>query len=308
VLLCLPWLPPNKDVAVQTSTGFAKFFGPLKIFTPQIWMLRGGQVKTEYGTLLLGIGVFLGVLATGYIPVLLQMYATNVYDFGTTENGYLISLNSFVRGLFLTLAFPRIISRGRHLLSSRSSGRDTKAYSTQDSAIPDLPHEPHDFAAVEAMDDDEEPIEPPKPRDEKETFEFDLQYTRISLLADAIITGAASFISHGWQMYLIAVLLPFASGTGAAAKGTILQMCSANERADALSAITLIEMVARLATTSVFGLVFAAFAEIGKTHLVFTCNAAVALLGFGVLLFSWFPPDGSERFVEEQVYEEPQSI
>lgn len=90
-------------------------------------------------------------------------------------------------------------------------------------------------------------------------------------------------------MYLIAVLLPFASGTGAAAKGTILQMCSTSEKTDALSAITLVEMAARLATSefvsglsiteltfhiaSVFGLVFAAFAEIGQTHLVFTCNA-----------------------------------
>jgi len=50
-------------------------------------------------------------------------------------------------------------------------------------------------------------------------------------------------------MYLIAVLLPFASGTGAAAKGTILQMCSPGEKTDALSAITLIEMTARLATS-----------------------------------------------------------
>lgn len=52
-------------------------------------------------------------------------------------------------------------------------------------------------------------------------------------------------------------------------------------------------------SVSVFGLIFAAFTSIGKTHLVFTCNAAVALLGFIVLLFSHFPPDGSKRFVEE---------
>jgi hypothetical protein len=91
-------------------------------------------------------------------------------------------------------------------------------------------------------------------------------------------------------MYTVAILLPFASGTGPAAKGTILQMCPAAERADALSAITLVEMLARLLTSkfvetdnvlpsltcvlaSVFGLIFAAFANIGQTHLVFTCNA-----------------------------------
>ena len=249
VLLFLPWLPPNKTVATQTSNGLAKFFGPLKIFTPQRWMLRCGRVETEYGTILLGIGAFLGVLATGYIPVLLQMYATDVYDFGTTENGYLISLNSFIRGLFLALAFPRIISAGRNWLSSRNSSNGPEACTPKVSVIPDLPKEPNDFSAVGAMNNDEELVEPPMRRDENETFAFDLLYTGYSLLADAILTGAASFVSQGWQMYVVAVLLPLASGTGAASKGTILQMCSPAERADALSAITLIEMVARLASS-----------------------------------------------------------
>ncbi len=249
VFLFLPWLPPNSDVATQTPKGLARFFGPLKILSPQKWILRNGRVETEYGTILLGIGVFLGVLATGYIPVLLQMYATDVYEFGTTENGYLISLNSFIRGLFLMLAFPRIISAGRKWLAIRSSSKDTEGCTPQSSAVPDLPNKPNDFTAIEAMGDAEEPEEVPKSRDEKETFAFDLLYTRYSLLADAILTGTASFINKGWQMYLIAALLPFASGTGAAAKGTILQMCSAAERADALSAITLIEMVARLVTS-----------------------------------------------------------
>lgn len=270
----------------------SKFFGPLKMFTPQKWVLRSGKMRTEYGTLLLGFGVFLGVLATGYIPVLLQMYATDVYGFGTTENGYLISLNSFVRGLFLTLVFPKIIAAGRNWLGSK----DQKHETPKDSVIPDLPHEANDFAAIEPLDNEQEPVEPPKPTDEKETFAFDLLYTRYSLLADGILTGAASFVSKGWQMYVIAVLLPLASGTGASAKGTILQMCPASERADALSAITLVEMVARLTTTTVFGLIFAAFAQMGMTYLVFTCNAAVALIGFCVLLFSRFPPDGSRRF------------
>lgn len=246
VILFLPWLPLDKSVATQTS-GITKFFGPLKVFTPQKWVLQGGRVKTEYGIILLGIGVFLGVLATGYIPVLLQMYATDIYAFGPTENGYLISLNCFVRGLFLTLVFPPTISAGRKWVSKRSTPplEETTARSFD---IASLPHSANDFANIDAMDDDEEPIEPPKPR-VNETFAFDLSYTKYSLLVDAILTGAASFISRGWQMYLIAVLLPFASGTGAAAKGTILQMCSPGEKTDALSAITLIEMTARLATS-----------------------------------------------------------
>jgi hypothetical protein len=86
-----------------------------------------------------------------------------------------------------------------------------------------------------------------------------------------------------------------AAGTAAASKGTILQMLPESQRVDALSGITLVENIARLSTTAVFGLVFAALAEVGKIPLVFVCNAAVALLGFVVLLFSRFPPDGSRR-------------
>ncbi|RFU34287.1 hypothetical protein B7463_g2079, partial [Scytalidium lignicola] len=300
VLLFLPWIAPQKDAAKQSSNGVAKLLGPLKIFSPHKWVLQDGRISMEYGTVVLGIGTFLGVLATGYIPVLLQMYATDVYKFGTTENGYLISLNSFIRGLFLMFIFPRIISVGRKWLSASNTGQDTEACSTPDSIEPDL----EDFATVEAMDNDEEPVQLRKVGEEKETFAFDLQYTKYSLLADAVLTGAASFVDQGWQMYLIASVLPFASGTGAAAKGTILQMCSPSERADALSAITLVEMIARLATSSIFGLIFAAFAEIGKTYLVFSCNAAVALVGFCVLSFSRFPPDGSRRFKDEEVDED----
>lgn len=96
-------------------------------------------------------------------------------------------------------------------------------------------------------------------------------------------------------MYLIAALLPLGAGTASAAKGTILQMSPQNERTDALSAIAFVEMIARLSTTFVFGLIFAAFASMNKTYLVFVCNAGVALFGFCVLLLSRFPPPGSKR-------------
>jgi len=113
VMVFLPWIPLNKEVETKAPKGISNFLGPLKMFTPQKWVLRNGKIQTQYGTLLLGCGVFLGVLATGYQSVLLQMYATDVYGFGTTENGYLISLNAFVRGLFLTLVFPRCITVGK---------------------------------------------------------------------------------------------------------------------------------------------------------------------------------------------------
>jgi hypothetical protein len=200
----------------------------------------------------------IAILATSYIPILLQMYATDSLGFGTTENGYIISLTSLVRGLFLTLAFPQIIKVGRKWtkrhdekvrLSKSNSPEESPLLKPQESPIPDMPTEPNDFASGEVMENEEEPIEPPKPTDEQETFKFDLFYTRYSLILDGAITGFATFITQGWQMYVVALALPLAAGTGSAAKGTILQMCPANERVDALKAITLLEMIARLVTS-----------------------------------------------------------
>ena len=243
VLFCLPWMAPSQAAATPASKGIMRFFGPLKTFESSRWRLQDGRVQRQYGVLLLGVGVFLGVLATGYIPTLLQLYSTDVLGFKTKENGFLISLNSAIRGLFLTLAFPKIISAGRNWYGRRDSN-ESKLLPPMDSAIPDLPTAQDDFAA-----NDGEPIVPPKLDDETESFVFDLQYTRYSLIVDGILTGAATFVTKGWQMYVLAIVLPLASGTGSSAKGTILQMCPASERADALSAITLVETIARLSTS-----------------------------------------------------------
>ncbi len=94
----------------------------------------------------------------------------------------------------------------------------------------------------------EEPS-PPSAGPEDVTYEFDLYYTRFSLLVDGTLTGMASLISDGWQMYLLGVFLPLGAGTASAAKGTVLQMCAPHERIDALSAITLVQMMARLSTS-----------------------------------------------------------
>ena len=91
-----------------------------------------------------------------------------------------------------------------------------------------------------------------------------------------------------------AFLLPFGSGSAPAAKGVITEMCSESQRADALNAVTLVENIARLTTQGLFGFVFAQLAETGNSYATFFCNAAVAVLGMGVLLFSHFPPAGSK--------------
>lgn len=301
VYLCLPRLPNNiTPEQLKKTASISAFFEPLKMFVPRKWILTDGRVRKQYGILLLGCGAFLALLATGYIPVLLQMYATDVLGFGTTENGWLISLNSLIRGVFLTFAFPAIISNGRAWLDRRQETKDK--LSRRGSTIPDLPIDPEEFqpGPIEG-ESEQEPVEPPKPRSgEEESFHFDLMYTRYSILVDGVLTGLATFAREGWQLYIVAIVLPLAAGTGSAAKGTILQMCSPSERADALSAISLIEMVARLATTGLFGYIFSAFASIGQPRLTFVANGAVAILSFIVLLFTRFPPEGARRVPEDE--------
>lgn len=298
VAICLPSTPPPEEkdsLADAPPVGLGRFFGPLRIFAPQQWTLADGRKSTQFGALTLGLGVFLGILATGYIPTLLQMYATDVFDFGTRANGWLIFMYSSLRGGFLSFVFPRIISAGRRWLEPSTATQPAKSAEDQpllsDARIPVSPNE---VGPVDPMDNDVEPVGPPQP-EHKQTFAFDLMYARFSLLLDGALTGLAVFVAQGYQLYIMAALLPFAAGTAAASKGTILQMLPDNQRVDALSGITLVENIARLSTTAVFGLVFAALAEVGKIPLVFVCNAGVALLGFTVLLFSRFPPKGSRR-------------
>ncbi|WPH02577.1 Hypothetical protein R9X50_00544200 [Acrodontium crateriforme] len=300
VILTLPTIH-DQEVESKAATSFMAFFDPLKMLLPKKWILKDGTVQTEYGTLVLGIGTFLGVLATSYIPVLLQMYSTDIFGFGTAENGWLISINSLVRGLFLTLAFPVIISRGRKWLDNRNASKnETNNLNGGDvPAIPNIPAGPDAMPGHGAMASQQMPMQSPQPSKEEATsFRFDLMFTKYSLLIDGMLTGLATFTTKGYEMYIIAVMLPLASGTGPASKGTILAMCPASQRADALSAISLVDLVARMATTGAFGVIFSAFAEIGRPNLTFTCNAAFAAVGFIVLLLARFPPDGARRFVD----------
>ncbi|KAJ8113721.1 hypothetical protein OPT61_g4216 [Boeremia exigua] len=290
VAVCLPSTPPheqNHEHLGSPSTGFHRFFGPLRILAPQEWTLSNGRRVRQYGALTLGFGVFLGVLATGYIPTLLQMYATDVFEFGTRANGWLIFMYSSLRGFFLSFIFPRIITTGRKWLEPETM---PPAKSIGDEPL----RSQNEVGLVDSMGNDVELTAPPQ-LDQRQTFAFDLMYARFSLLLDGAITGLAVFISKGYQLYIVAALLPIAAGTAAASKGTILQMLPNSQRIDALSGITLVENIARLSTTAVFGLAFAALAEVGKIPLVFLCNASVALLGFTVLLLSRFPPAGSRR-------------
>ncbi|OAL34511.1 hypothetical protein AYO20_06141 [Fonsecaea nubica] len=306
VFAFLPHIPPQpRDIDADRTTArktkmtsaFTKFFGPLMVFAPRKFITRDGIVRTEYGAFLLAWGVFLGILATGYLPTLLQLYSTDVFDFGTQQNGGLIFMYSMLRGVFLTFAFPKFIAIGRRWTMKREQQDLADTQESRSSERAPLLRD----SRQQAGNGTHNPKDKETPKEQ--TFAFDLTYTRFSLVADGLLTLLCSFVREGWQMYLVAVVLPFAAGTGSAAKGTVLQMvgssATSSERTDALAGVSLVENMARLSTTFVFGVIFAAFASIGRTELVFTCNAAVALIGFGVLLFARFPPEGSRRLDEK---------
>lgn len=246
VAVALPYIPSEQATsdAKDSPVGFKRFLGPLRIFTPQKWTLRDGRTSRQYGALMLGIGVFLAILATGYLVTLLQMYATTQFSFGTTANGYLTFMYSSLRGLYLTFIFPRIINLGRRWMQPK----DAKAMKIETTATEVAGTSPNEVEIADTMDAETEPLNPPKRENEEETFAFDLLYARCSLLADGILTGLCVFVSEGWQMYMIAFLLPLAAGTGSASKGSILQMIPSKDRVDALSGITLVESAARLST------------------------------------------------------------
>lgn len=249
----LPYIAPEQQPLVElkkkASQGLSAIFAPVKQFAPQLFQLPNGKVNKRYNVLLLGLGVFFGVLATGFIPILIQMYATNAFDFGPTENGYLMSFNSLIRGLFLIFAFPRIISWGRKRHAQASMLDEERVNSEGAASVPTLPTSPEDFEAMPALQSEQEPTAAPKIDVREGDVTFDLLFLKCSLVADGLLTGLAAFSRQGWHIYLAAFMLPLASGSSSAAKGVMMEMCPASQRADALSAMTLVEMIATLSTS-----------------------------------------------------------
>lgn len=139
-----------------------------------------------------------------------------------------------LRGLFLTFAFPKLIALGRSFTKKTD---------------PEVAEQQPLLANQNGT-----PITETTKDKAQETFGFDLTYTKLSLFADGALTLLCSFVRKGWQMYLVAAILPFAGGTGSAAKGTVLQMvgssAGSDERTDALAGVALIENIARLSTST----------------------------------------------------------
>lgn len=227
---------------------------------------------------------------------MIQMYATAEFGFDQGDNGWLMSEFAFMRSLFLIFMFPPIISAGRKWFRSRSPEKVASIGEPDDA--PAIPTSPQQFEAPAGPQAEQEPVQL-KPSNERQSCAFDLFFLRWSLVVDGALTTIAAYATQGWHIYLgklypnlflgqgkvvlfyfqpsnvclAAFLLPFGSGSAPAAKGVITEMCPSSQRADALNAITLVENVARLATTGFFGFVFASLADIGKAYMTFYCNA-----------------------------------
>ncbi|KXJ92128.1 major facilitator superfamily domain-containing protein [Microdochium bolleyi] len=173
----------NKAADKARKGGIAAFFAPIRVIVPHRYRLESGKVITNYGLIFLAGGLFLGVFASGYCPTLLQLYGTASFNWGTTENGYLMFGNSLIRGMFLIVIFPRIISRGRTWFSgmqpltdkanqavATSSSATTIVATTDDDENEDeeraslkasndtLPTSPRDFPAAEGLEVPQEPL------------------------------------------------------------------------------------------------------------------------------------------------------
>ncbi|RYP76427.1 hypothetical protein DL769_003633 [Monosporascus sp. CRB-8-3] len=287
--------PAQGDVGAEkhASKGLGAFFAPLKIIRPHRYRLESGKVVKNYGLVFLALGIFLGV-----------MYATSEFNFSTTENGYLMFGNSLIRGLFLILMFPKIISFVRDWFNGTQPSSET--HRKHDAG---LPTNPEDFGIDGSGEEvPQEPIQTPETEEEDSGTGFDLFFVRWSLVVDSLVTFFAGFSSHGWQVYLAGFLLPFASGSAPAAKGVMTEMTPPHQRRDALSGITLVESSAMLMTQGLFGLIFAAFSEAGRPSLTFFCNGGFAVFGFLILFMAHLPPENSKRVDEEDAETETGSL
>ncbi|KAL2759956.1 hypothetical protein ACRALDRAFT_1046680 [Sodiomyces alcalophilus JCM 7366] len=296
----MPTPPATKgDSADESHKAPAGFLAPIKVLVPPRLRLESGKVVRHYGLVFLSLGVFFGVFATGYAPILIQMYATSRFRFGTTENGILMSGNSLIRGVFLMFIFPKLIDIGRSWFAS-SSGSTTKRANPEG--------EPLIREERETLPTNPDELEPPAPglvhseestkpasEEEDDDSTFDLSFLRWSLVVDGIVTSISAWATEGWHMYLAAFLLPFASGSAPAAKGVITEMCPPYLRQDALSAITLVESAATLTTQGLFGLIYAALSTIGHANLTFFCNGGLAVVAVCILSLAHYPPANSTR-------------
>ncbi|KAJ6567545.1 major facilitator superfamily domain-containing protein [Mycena sp. CBHHK59/15] len=272
------------------------FLNCLQVFLPAKYAHRSG---TFWGLTLIGVGAFGGVLATAYVPLMLQLTATNQYGYKPADNGFLMSTNALSRAVFLTFIFPQIISHGRKWFSPSpaaaspiSPGTPPPKCTPNTAGLPveASAFEPSPLTSADGAPEDPVNLADAMPAtDTNHGSKFDLAFLRWSMVVDACLTGLVGFSSQSWHMMAAAAILPLASGTAPACKGVLMDMVPDHRRSDALAAISLVETLALISTVSLFGAVFAFLSEIGHPNVVFFCNALTAVLAATILFAVRFP-------------------
>jgi hypothetical protein len=138
-------------------------------------------------------------LATGYAPLLIQMYATAVFQFNQGDNGWLMSEFAFMRAAFLIFVFPYIISNGRKWYLTRNHGWNSGE--AEPASPPRLATDPEELEAPIGSLAEEEPIGSAAAKEDEGTA-FDLFFLRISLVVDGALTMCAAFATQKWHIYL----------------------------------------------------------------------------------------------------------
>ncbi|KAF7317419.1 hypothetical protein HMN09_00478600 [Mycena chlorophos] len=241
----LPYIPPTASLdANNPQEKKRSSFTAIRVFRPVKFVLASGKHVWWYGLTLLAVGTFAGALATSYVPLMLQLTATNRYEYGAAQNGYLMASLSLSRALFLTFAFPRIIKLGRKWYSSPSATSSPSSPPASSEALSPTTTELQTGAIIPATSEGGDAPLPdeaaahvaPKETDEKHGSRFDLVFLQSSILVDAFLTCLVAFASKAWHINLAAIILPLASGTAPACKGVLMDMIPSADSSSETSA------------------------------------------------------------------------
>ncbi len=130
------------------------------------------------------------------------MYATAVFEFRQSDNGWLMSGFAVMRAAFLILLFPRIINRGRKWYQTRDPANGSfRAAETGHQERSRLATNPEELEAPIGSFAEEEPVGLNDVQEDEGTG-FDLFFLRISLVVDGVLTMCAAFATKGWHIYL----------------------------------------------------------------------------------------------------------
>lgn len=216
----LPYISPESlsdGKQDSESKGIKGFLAPLRIMSPQRIRFFDGHIVKHYGVFFLCCGLFLGVLATGYAPLLLQMYATAYFDFDQSDNGWLMSGNALCRSAFLFFIFPRIIDTGRKWwvkkpLDSEHTPAHTKQRQPQrederPNTLSRISSRPEEFEAPmgsgnQMLQEESMPQPEANAEEDRAACRFDLFFLRWSLVIDGLLTAGAALCTQRWHVYL----------------------------------------------------------------------------------------------------------